>query len=251
MKFTKILLTLSSLILISSCGNGNKGNEEIKSPIKGKYKNETSISVYHKRVPATDDRYLYSTVYPFSLFNSDWSDPSFRTYGCYDLRTPSEIANKESAFIYTWSEVLMLQKDYTYHYTYNVNFGNPQGNPNLMSVEVDIYGTYIYEHNDYDNSYTVNLSSPTSGTEKIYGCHFAVNELWWFGGGIATKHSDPDKEIDFALLSEVDRYETDFFTRSRDVKVIIDAENPANNNVIDDLFYSYYLDYVGQYCTYQ
>lgn len=228
------------MILLSSCGgNGNKG-DTLPVGLKGKYKNDVSMSVYYRRQVSTDGRYLYVSTYPLNQLTQ---------FGCIDDLSPEDIARGDRAFNYKYEQSLTLSKDYTYHYVYKIIFGNPGNCPDMMSINVDIYGTYLYTKTS-ETSYAINLSSPMSGTESYYGCNFSVNELFWFGGGITAKHQDPDKVIDFALLKEVNREEVDWYVRSRSVSITIDPESAANNRVTDDLFNSYFLDHVGQFCTY-
>lgn len=243
MKKKFLLLMLSSLVIFAGCSNKEEGkNPQNISQIRGKFKNTTSLKVYYRRTPATDDRYLYTTIYPLTNISG---------FGCYEdqVGTP-DYDTRAQAFGYSWNQTLILNKDYSYSYKYTVTFGNPWNCPEMMTIDCDIQGTYTYQKVT-DDKFVVNISSPISGTENIYGCHFSTQELWWFGGGVTARHKDSDKEIDFELNRSINREEIDYFVRSRDFTIEFNRENPSENNVIDDLFYSYYLDYVGQFCTYQ
>jgi outer membrane lipoprotein-sorting protein len=232
------LFILIPLLALSSCGKSD--NTPIETGLKGKFKNSTSLQVYYKRTISTSDRFLYATSYPLN---------NLTNFGVYEDLSQDQINKKEMSFTYSWDQTLTLNKDNTYHYVFTITFGNPGNCPDMMSVNADYYGTYLYSKLD-DNNYVIDLSSPNKGKEEIYACNFSINELFWFGGGITAKHSSPDKVIDFELDALAGRYETSWYSRSRTIKTTYDFENQSNNSIVDDLFDQYFLDHVGQYCTY-
>ncbi len=230
----KILLLAT--ILLSSCGGSSTPEQSsvVANGLKGKFANEVELKVLHRNDVSTDDLYLYTSTYPLNTMTG---------FGCYE----SHEAGQE--FRYYYSQTLTLQKDYTFHYVYDIIFGNPWNCPEMMSINVDVFGTYTFSKLN-QNEYTVSLSSPESGTERFYGCNFSVNELWWFGGGITAKHQTPDKEVDFEMNKIIKKEEVDWYTRGREVKISFANDDNPVNLVTDDLFNSYYLDHVGQFCTY-
>lgn len=231
----KLLVLLSTLLLAGCSSNDNpSASTTTTKGLKGKFVNEVELRVLHRKDISTEDRYLYTSSYPLNNITG---------FGCYETHNPGE------EFRYYYNQTLTLQKDYSFHYVYEVVFGNPWNCPEMMSINVDIYGTYTYSYIK-ENEYVVSLSSPITGTETYYGCNFSVNELWWFGGGIAAKHATPDKQIDFALNKEVNKEEIDWYVRAREVRITTAIETDPVNTVYDDLFNSYFLDHVGQFCTY-
>ncbi len=247
----KVLLILTPLLL-SGCSSNNSNNaSKLEAGLKGKFVNEVELKAVHRDFIGNDEgNFLYTSSYPLNTmtgFGCDYLTGieviGGQQYYQYHQHDPSQ------EFRYYFGQTLTLQKDNTYHYQYDIIFGNPWNCPDMMSINVDIYGTYIHSKIS-DNEYIVSLSSPLSGTEAFYGCHFSIDELWWFGGGIAAKHATPDKVVNFALNKEINKEEIDWYVRSRDVKIsLATLENPSNT-VYDNLFNSYFLDDVGQFSTY-
>ena len=234
-RYISLLFTLA---LISCGAKKNTNNDPVG--LKNKFYNETNLFIYHRNTISNDGQYLYTTTYPLNTI-------SF--YGCYETFTPEQIANKENSFTYRYSQTLSLSKDFTYRYIFSISFGNPNNNDNLLSIEADIVGKYNYQVTG-ENSYLIDLFSPSEGTESFYGCHLSLDELFWFGGGIAAKHDSPDKVIDFALQRKVGKEELDWYVRSRMVSVTVNPEVKSENHVEDSLFNAFFLDDVGQFCTY-
>ena len=238
MKKNYLIIALTAMLL-ASCGGNSNEEINLKNGLKNKFSNDVEYNdVLHRKDIVEHGRYLYTSSYPLNTIHG---------YGCYE----DGAADSGQYFKYSYTQTLMLEKDYTYHYKFNVGFGNLWNDPNFIGVNADIYGTYTFAKLN-DTDYEVKLSTPKSGVEEYHGCDFDVSELFWFGGGkcIGSKHSTPDKLIDFALNIETGFEEYDFFTSSKTIKVSADAENPQNNKVYDELFYPYYLDLLGQYCSY-
>lgn len=229
----KLLLILSAIFLAGCSGESTSTNE---GPVglKGKFVNDTSIKVLHRKDIVTDGQYVYTSSYPLNQLTG---------YGCY------ETYEEGQDFVYNFNQSLILYKDFTYQYSYSISFGNAWSNPDLLGIDVDISGTYKMNKKS-DTEYIISISSPLAGTESYYGCNFSVNELWWFGGGIAHKHSSPDKEIDFELLKSLGKEEIDWYVRPREVRIEFSTEKNEPNVVHDYLFNAYILDDVGQFCTY-
>ena len=227
----KVLLILTALIL-TSCGNAKK--EEKAYGLKGKFSNSIELKVLHRKDISTESRYVYTSSFPLNTISG---------YGCYESTDHGE------GFCYNYNQALSLFKDGTYHYVYDISFGNPTKVSNLMGIDVDVYGTYTY-HKMNDDEYIISISNPLGGTESYYGCNFSVNELFWFGGGISSRHSSPDKVNDFELNREQNIEEYDWYVRNRTVRITFNREKLSDSLVFDDLFNSYFLDDVGQFCTY-
>lgn len=238
MKKNCLIIALNALLLIS-CRNNGSEPINLNNGIKGKFTNDVEYNdVLHRKDIVDYGRYLYTSSYPLNTIHG---------YGCYE----DGAADNGQFFKYSYVQTLMLEKDYTYHYKFSVGFGNLWNDPNFISVNADIYGTYTYMKLDA-TTYSVKLSTPKSGIEEYHGCDFDVAELFWFGGGkcIGSKHSTPDKLFDFALNIETGQEEYDFFVSSKTIKLVVNEENPQQNKIYDELFYSYYLDLLGRYCSY-
>ena len=247
----KAIVILITLFLTSCASNGSSNPSKIETGLKGKFVNEVELKAIHRDFVGRDEgNFLYTSTYPLNNMSG---------FGCDSLSGPQVIGGVTyyqyhqheagQEFRYYYSQTLTLQKDQTYRYQFEIIFGNPWNCPDMMSINADIYGTYIQSKTS-DNEYIISLSSPLSGTETIYACHFSVDELWWFGGGITAKHSTPDKVVDFALNREIEREEIDWYVRNRDVRITLATTENPSNTIYDDLFNCYFLDDVGQYCTY-
>ena len=158
----KLLVLLSALLLAGCSSNDNpSASTTTTKGLKGKFINEVELRVLHRKDISTEDRYLYTSSYPLNNITG---------FGCYETHNPGE------EFRYYYNQTLTLQKDYSFHYVYEVVFGNPWNCPEMMSINVDIYGTYTYSYIK-ENEYVVSLSSPITGTETYYGCNFSINEF--------------------------------------------------------------------------
>ena len=230
MKKALILLTL----LLAACSGNNKKQDNGPKALSGKFVNEVQMKVLHRKEISTDGRYLYTSTYPLNQLSG---------FGCYESYVPGQ------EFGYNYSQTLTLLDDGTYHYVYSIIFGNPYNCPDMMSIDVDVYGEYSYTKTD-ENEYVISLSTPLEGKESYTACYFKTDELWWFGGGSTAKHAESDKENDFELLRGAHHEEYDWYVRSRNVKVMYSTEQNTPNVIHDDLFNSFFLDDVGQFCTY-
>ena len=245
MKHNRYLALLLPMMLLVSCGEASSGNSDSSSAapvapgLKGVFRGSASKTVYVRDDVAEGD-FVYATTWPLNQITY---------YGKYEERSAEEIAAGQNGFDYKWDLKLALKKDWSYQYVYSVIFANPSVGKEMLSIDVDVHGTYTMEKTG-ESDYTVSLSAPNSGTESYFGCVLSMDELFWFGGGITQKHATPDKQIDFALMKEIGQEEVDWFVRSRDVKIHVDGESPMNNTVSEDLFDPYFLDHVGKYVTY-
>lgn len=239
-----MLLTLTPLFITSCNVSRDLPSENPSSPtivgIKGKFTNDTDLPVFRYRNFVSPDLHpLYVTSKPIADMTG------FGNYEDLD-----DEARTWAFFKYRYNQALTLKKDYTYRYVYNVSLGFDAGDcPNeLLTIEVDVSGTYTYNKIE-ENKYYINLSNPISGTESYYGGNIFLDRLYFFGQ-YTSKHVDPDKIIDFEELKELNKEEFDWYVRSREVVVNYSTDPEISNSVEDDLFNSSFLEYLGQFCTY-
>lgn len=233
MKKIKLLcLSISLFSLFTAC---NETEEVISAPssnLRGTFINSEVITTNFSSSLVNDSNYLYCTLYPQSLIPND---PNRKV-------------------LYRIDQRLKLNKNYTYNYEYSIKIGNggDWGNLEIAKLHVNITGTFTYtnlysENGEIEeNSYTVNLSNPTGGEEKIYGSNLPnPNDFYSW-----TMHSEPDLVLDFASLSKLDNYQFDQYVKERKV-FITKAINENEENIIEDnVFYPFIMNDLGRFSTY-
>ena len=145
----KIILISISLLLFG-CNNQVTTQEETKkSDLRGTFVNNEVIDAKFKK-QIQDGNYLYSTLYPQSIFLND-----------------------DQGIAYRIDQRLKLNKDFTYNYEYSIVLGSSDawGSLEVSKVYVNISGTFNFKNYQKENEFIVYLSNPTSGREEFYGCY--------------------------------------------------------------------------------
>ena len=250
----KQLMLILLPLLLASCGNNTNNSSKINTGIKGRFLNAVERNPYLLKPSVPEEQYAEFNDVDFMTCELDpiknitgWGvfEDILRDYG------KDYIRNRTYSFIYRYDQALTVLKDMTYHYVYFIGY-SPNAQDfvrDFMSISVDVYGTYTFNEMG-NNKYEINLSAPTSGTEIITAGQYDVNGLGFFAGSNASKHSEPDKIVDFLELNELGVDGTDWYTRSRTVTIEVNPERASDNKIYDDLFKSDFLDDIGPYCTY-
>ena len=160
----------------------------------------------------------------------------------YITRTPGA---SEQPLCYTVDRRLKLSRDYTYNYQYSIILSNPRDwGRQFAKLSVEMNGTYTYTQSEDDiESFSVELSNPTSGEESISSYRRWNDDAYnWY------PHSGADYvlNIETALAAD-ERFEYNEYIAGRTVTVVKGADD---RTVQDDIFYSYILDTISAYCTY-
>lgn len=220
----KIILISISLLLFG-CNNQVTTQEETqKSDLRGTFVNNEVIDAKFKK-QIQDGNYLYSTLYPQSIFLNDDQGIACRI----DQR-------------------LKLNKDFTYNYEYSIVLGSSDawGSLEVSKVYVNISGTFNFKNYQKENEFIVYLSNPTSGREEFYGCYlrnfasFKDNEI----------HPEADYVLNFDSLSKLENYQFDKYVKQRTVLVRKAVLENEDNSIEDNIFFSDILDDLGHFNTY-
>lgn len=220
----KIILISISLLLFG-CNNQVTTQEETqKSDLRGTFVNNEVIDAKYKK-QIQDGNYLYSTLYPQSIFLND-----------------------DQGIAYRIDQRLKLNKDFTYNYEYSIVLGSSDawGSLEVSKVYVNISGTFKFKNYQKENEFIVYLSNPTSGREEFYGCYlrnvasFKDNEI----------HPEADYVLNFDSLSEIENYQFDKYVKQRTVLVRKAVLENEDNSIEDNIFFSDILDDLGHFNTY-
>lgn len=220
----KIILISISLLLFG-CNNQVTTQEETKkSDLRGTFVNNEVIDAKFKK-QIQDGNYLYSTLYPQSIFLND-----------------------DQGIAYRIDQRLKLNKDFTYNYEYSIVLGSSDawGSLEVSKVYVNISGTFNFKNYQKENEFIVYLSNPTSGREEFYGCYlrnfasFKDNEI----------HPEADYVLNFDSLSKLENYQFDKYVKQRTVLVRKAVLENEDNSIEDNIFFSDILDDLGHFNTY-
>lgn len=220
----KIILISISLLLFG-CNNQVTTQEETqKSDLRGTFVNNEVIDAKFKK-QIQDGNYLYSTLYPQSIFLND-----------------------DQGIAYRIDQRLKLNKDFTYNYEYSIVLGSSDawGSLEVSKVYVNINGTFNFKNYQKENEFIVYLSNPTSGREEFYGCYlrnfasFKDNEI----------HPEADYVLNFDSLSKLENYQFDKYVKQRTVLVRKAVLENEDNSIEDNIFFSDILDDLGHFNTY-
>lgn len=220
----KIILISISLLLFG-CNNQVTTQEETqKSDLRGTFVNNEVIDAKYKK-QIQDGNYLYSTLYPQSIFLND-----------------------DQGIAYRIDQRLKINKDFTYNYEYSIVLGSSDawGSLEVSKVYVNISGTFKFKNYQKENEFIVYLSNPTSGREEFYGCYlrnvasFKDNEI----------HPEADYVLNFDSLSEIENYQFDKYVKQRTVLVRKAVLENEDNSIEDNIFFSDILDDLGHFNTY-
>lgn len=178
-----------------------------------------SLRVYNTQEAAAVSGDMYCSVYPFNTVSG-------------------------SRISYTVNQSLKLKKDFTYVYSYSIILTNMEDwGKDCAKIEVSMAGTFTGEEIDEDNPdtslYSVKLSDPVSGTQKIYGSTVSgEGSIYaWTINASATYSLDVETEKSIDPEFSFNRYLT-----GRTVKV-----DKMEKALDDDIYYSDILNDVAPY----
>lgn len=148
---------------------------------------------------------------------------------------------------YEYDQSLALRRDFTYEYDTEILVRKvaQTGNTDLARMTIETEGTFDYIDNG-DMNYTVTLSDPTSGSEKIYAPVIADegNVYSW------DVPSTPSFVLDIAAeLADGAEHEFDRYTRGREIRVERDIEH-NERNLTDNVVWNDFLEDVAPYSLY-
>lgn len=163
-------------------------------------------------------KYVYCTVYPQTIAEG-------------------------SPVCFTIDQRLKLSRDYTYRYQYTILLSNPQDwGAQFARFVVDISGTYTYNENGED-TYSVTLSAPLSGTETIYGSTLSRTDIYGW-----SMHSSADYVLDIETARAADEN----FIPDKHIagRVVTVEKSQEGNSVSDDIFYRDLMNTLALYSDY-
>ena len=237
--FTTLSLITLAVITVFSVACGDKENEN-KSALRGTFAHQESIGetganpigVNYLTVTSNlgdisgETKYIY-TSYP--LFKDATDSPN--QFNGWQPR---------AVFAYNINQQLKLNSDFTYVYKWTVLINNPcQWGSDIGKMEVNISGTFTFEEKG-NSVYSVNLSKPTGGTQKLFGTSSGGSNYYW----LWRIHDEPDFVQNFDYSDMFTNYD---YTYVGEKTVTV---NKKEKTIDDNLFIPSIFNDMTKYGTY-